>query len=304
MSGNNIICDLSYLAIIEISGTDAESFLNAQFTSNIKKLSEHQLQYSVWCNPKGQVKTTFYIFRHADNFYILLPEELKVSFLKQLSMYILRSNVQLIDQSDSLTILGLCLEKSDVSQSDILKQIPDVLAVLPLPLTETEQKYSRYIIVTDIRQAEPVRESLTEQFTESDLSVWKSLDIQTGIPWLTQETTERFLPQMLNLDLIGALDYQKGCYPGQEIIARLHYRGELKSKLYLITCILKDMPEPGASIVSSENKTVGTAIQAQTDVETTYLLAVIENASIQDKLFLYDTDGPQLTIASLIEQTD
>ncbi len=304
MSGNNIICDLSYLAIIEISGTDAESFLNAQFTSNIKKLSEHRLQYSVWCNPKGQVKTTFYIFRHADNFYILLPEELKVSFLKQLSMYILRANVQLIDQSDSLTRLGLCLEKSDVSQSDILKQIPDVLTVLPIPLTETEQRHSRYIIVTDIRQAEPVRKNLTEQFTESDLYMWKGLDIQTGIPWLTQETAERFLPQMLNLDLIGALDYQKGCYPGQEIIARLHYRGELKSKLYLITCILKDMPEPGASIVSSENKTVGTAIQAQTDVETTYLLAVIENASIQDKLFLYDTDGPQLTIASLIKQTD
>ncbi len=304
MSGNNIICDLSYLAIIEISGTDAESFLNAQFTSNIEKLSEHRLQYSVWCNPKGQVKTTFYIFRHADNFYILLPEELKVSFLKQLSMYILRANVQLIDQSDSLTRLGLCLEKSDVNQSDILKQIPYVLAVLPLPLTETEQRHSRYIIVTDIRQAEPVRKNLTEQFTESDLSMWKGLDIQTGIPWLTQETAERFLPQMLNLDLIGALDYQKGCYPGQEIIARLHYRGELKSKLYLITCILKDMPEPGASIVSSENKTVGTAIQAQTDVETTYLLAVIENASIQDKLFLYDTDGPQLTIASLIKQTD
>ena len=311
MLSNNIISDLSYLAIIEVSGADAESFLNAQFTSNIKKLPEHQLLFSAWCNPKGQVKTTFYIFCHTDNFYILLPEGLKLSFLKQLTMYIFRADVQLTDQSDTLTRLGLCVEKSDLEQLDILNQLPDVLAVLPLASTETalSSRQSRYIIVTDIEQAESIRKTLTEQLTESDSSVWKGLDIQAGIPWLTQETSEIFLPQMLNLELMGALDYQKGCYPGQEIIARLHYRGELKRNLYLTTCTSKDTPEkvtpePGASIVSSENKTVGTVIQAQTDVETTYLLAVIDNASIQDNLFLYNTDGPQLTVSSLTKQTE
>lgn len=133
--------------------------------------------------------------------------------------------------------------------------------------------------------------------------MWKGLDIKTGVPWLIEKTTEKFLPQMLNLDLMEALDYQKGCYPGQEIIARLHYRGELKRNLYLTTCTSKETPGPGASIVSSENKTVGTVIQAQTDVETTYLLAVIDNDSIQDTLSLYDTDGSQLTISSLFNQT-
>jgi hypothetical protein len=304
MLSHNTISDLSYLAIIEISGADAESFLNAQFTSNIKNLSEHQLQFSAWCNPKGQVKTSFYIYRHADNFYILLPEGLKVSFLKQLSMYILRADVQLTDQSDSLTRIGLCLEKSDV-----LNQLPDNLAVLPLAATETELGQSRYIIVTDIQQAKSIRETLTEQLTDTDSSVWKGLDIQAGIPWLTQETVEKLLPQMLNLDLMGALDYQKGCYPGQEVIARLHYRGELKRSLYLATYTSKETPkkitpEPGTIIVSSENRTVGTVIQAQSDVETTYLLAVIDNASIQDNLFLYNTDGSQITVSSLIKQTD
>jgi len=313
MLSNNTFSDLSYLAIIEISGADAESFLNAQFTSNIKNLSEHQLQFSAWCNPKGQVKITFYIYRHADNFYILLPEGLKESFLKQLSMYILRADVQLTDLSDSHSRLGLCLkksdmEKSDVGQSDILNQLPDNLAVLPLASTETEVGQSRYIIVTDIQQAESIRESLTEQLTESDSSVWKGLDIQTGIPWLTLETAEKFLPQMLNLDLMEALDYQKGCYPGQEIIARLHYRGELKRNLYLATCTSKETPKKitpvaGTSIVSSD-KSVGTVIQTQTDVKTTYLLAVIDNDSIQDNLFLYNTDGPQLTVSSLINQSD
>jgi folate-binding protein YgfZ len=314
MLSNGTISNLSFLAIIEISGADAESFLNAQFTSNIKNLTEQQLQFSAWCNPKGQVKTTFYIFRHTDNFYILLPEELKISFLKQLSMYILRADVQLADQSDSLTRLGVCVEKSDleksdseksdVGQADILNQIPDNIAVLPLASTETEQGQPRYIIVTDIQQAESIQDTLTEQLTESDSSVWKGLDIQTGIPWLTQETTEKFLPQMLNLDLMGALDYQKGCYPGQEIIARLYYRGELKRNLYLSTCTSDKPPEPGANIVSSDNKTVGTVIQAQTEAETTSLLAVIDNNSIQDNLSLCDTDGSQITISSLIKQTD
>jgi len=109
---------------------------------------------------------------------------------------------------------------------------------------------------------------------------------------------------MLNLDLMEALDYQKGCYPGQEIIARLHYRGELKRNLYLTTCTSKETPGPGASIVSSANKTVGTAIQAQTDNGLTYILAVIDNDSVQGNLCLYDTDASQLTISSLINQTD
>jgi len=306
MLSNNIISDLSYLAIIEISGADAGSFLSGQFTSNIEKISEHQLQFSAWCNPKGQVKTTFYIYRHADNFYILLPEELKVSFLKQLTMYILRANVQLTDQSDLLTRLGLCVEKSDLEQSDILNQLPDNLTILPLASTATElpSRQSRYIIVTEFEQAESIQNTLTEKLADTDPSVWKLLDIQAGIPWLTPETSEKFLPQMLNLDLMEALDYQKGCYPGQEIIARLHYRGELKRNLYLTTCTSKVTPEPGASIVSSENKSVGTVIQAQTEVDTTYLLAVIDKDSIQDNLCLYDNDGPQLTTSSLIIQTD
>ena len=308
MLSNNIISDLSYLAIIEISGADTESFLNAQFTSNIKRQSEHQLQFSAWCNPKGQVKTTFYIYRHADNFYILLPEELKVSFLKQLGMYILRADVRLTDHSDSLARLGLCVEKSDleksnVEQSDILNQLPDNLAVLPLASTESVQGQSRYIIIFDKEQEGSVRDALTEQLTDTDSSVWKGLDIQSGIPWLTLETAEKFLPQMLNLDLMEAVDYQKGCYPGQEIIARLHYRGELKRNLYLAMCASKETPVAGTSIVSSD-KNVGTVIQAQTDVEATCLLAVIENDSIRDNLFLYNTDGPRLTVSSLIKQTD
>jgi len=308
MLSNNIISDLSYLAIIEISGADTESFLNAQFTSNIKRQSEHQLQFSAWCNPKGQVKTTFYIYRHADNFYILLPEELKVSFLKQLGMYILRADVRLTDHSDSLARLGLCVEKSDleksnVGQSDILNQLPDNLAVLPLASTESGQGQSRYIIIFAKEQEGSVRDALTEQLTDTDSSVWKGLDIQSGIPWLTLETAEKFLPQMLNLDFMEALDYQKGCYPGQEIIARLHYRGELKRNLYLAMCASKETPVAGTSIVSSD-KTVGTVIQAQTDVEATYLLAVIENDSIRDNLFLYSTDGPRLTVSSLNKQTD
>jgi folate-binding protein YgfZ len=301
MLSNNTFSDLSYLAIIEISGADAESFLNAQFTSNIKNLSEHQLQFSAWCNPKGQVKTTFYIYRHADNFYILLPEGLKISFLKQLGMYILRADVQLTDLSDSLTRLGLCLEKSDVGQSDILNQLPDNLAVLPLAATETElsSRQSRYIIVTDIEQAKSIQDTLTEQLTDTDSYLWKGLDIQAGIPWLTQETSEKFLPQMLNLDLMGALDYQKGCYPGQEIIARLHYRGQLKRRLCLATCTTDTYPESGDPVLSHENNTVGTVINAQASEDIYYLLAVIDNDSIENKLSLREPDGSELNLQTL-----
>ena len=101
------ISDLSHLSIIEITGQDAVEFLNGQFTINIKQLAKNHLQFSAWCNPKGQVKTTFFIYRHKSGFNILLPAELKDSFLKQLQMYIMRANVKLIDKSDVLVRVGI-----------------------------------------------------------------------------------------------------------------------------------------------------------------------------------------------------
>ena len=131
-------------------------------------------------------------------------------------------------------------------------------------------------------------------------SIWELLDIQTAYPWVTTQTTQKFLPQMLNLDLIDGLDYQKGCYPGQEIIARLHFRGQLKRSLYLATCSLDSHPESGDQLYANNIKqSVGTVVNARVSQDKYYLLAVINKDAIENKLSLRSSDGSQLSLEQL-----
>ena len=120
----NIITDLSYLELIEVTGEDAEDFLNGQFTTNIEQLAKQHLQFSAWCNPKGQVKTTFFIYRYETGFNILLPAELKESFLKQLQMYIMRANVKLIDKSDELVRVGIQTDNKQLL-AELMDSVPE-----------------------------------------------------------------------------------------------------------------------------------------------------------------------------------
>ena len=146
---------------------------------------------------------------------------------------------------------------------------------------------------------------MVEQLTIIGTSSWKLLDIKAGYPWLSTTTTEKFLPQMLNLDLINGLDYQKGCYPGQEIIARLHFRGQLKRSLYLSTCSLDARPEIADQLYSNDHEnSIGIVINAEVFEDKFYLLAVIEKESIEKHLSLREPDGPKISLQKLPYQKE
>ena len=314
---DNIITDLSHLAIIEISGNDAEDFLHGQFTTNIKQLSKHHLQFSAWCNPKGQVKATFFIYLHGTEFYILLPDELKESIIKQLQMYILRADVKLTDKSDKLIRVGLQTHDATLL-ADLIESVPEqqgnvthgqvttnrglhaLLTVAP----NNEEDASRYILIGSADRQITLWQELVKHFTPIGTPAWELLDIKAMYPWITTQTTQRFLPQMINLDLMDGLDYQKGCYPGQEIIARLHFRGLLKRSLYLATCTLESCseigPEIGDPLYGDDNEqSVGTVVNTQQSEDKYYLLAVIENDSVESKLSLRSSDGPGVNLQQL-----
>jgi len=309
---DNIVTDLSHLALIEISGDDAEEFLHGQFTINIYHLQKHLLKFSAWCNPKGQVRATFFIYRHDDGFTILLPAELKESFVKQLQMYILRSDVELLDKSDEKIRIGLntqnaaflvgLINSDPEQQGDIIQgdtKIYNDLHYLRIVSQGDEKNTHRYILIGSIDEQITLWKELVKHVTPVGTSVWELLDIQAAYPWITTQTTQKFLPQILNLDLIDGLDYQKGCYPGQEIIARLHFRGQLKRSLYLATCRTDAYPESGDQILSSENNTVGIVINTQASEDIYYLLAVIDNDSIENKLSLRESDGQNIRLQTL-----
>ena len=305
---DNIVTDLSHLALIEVSGKEAEDFLHGQFTISIKQLSKNHCQFSSWCNPKGQVRVTFFIYRHEERFIILLPAELKESFLKQLQMYILRADVKLTDKSNELVRVGLQTNKTTLF-ADLIESHPEQqgeviidndLHCLRLPLQGDVSNAHRTILIGSVDGQITLWKELVKHVTPVGTYIWELLDIQTAYPWVTTQTTLKFLPQMLNLDLIDGLDYQKGCYPGQEIIARLHFRGQLKRSLYLATCSLDSHPESGDQLYTNNiEQSVGTVINAQPSQDKYYLLAVIEKELIENHLSLREPNGASLALQPL-----
>lgn len=302
---DNFITDLSHLALIDVSGGDAVDFLNGQFTTNIKQLAEKHLQFSAWCNPKGLVKATFYIYRHETGFNILLPAILRDSFIKQLQMYIMRADVNLVDKSNILIRVGIQtnnkllteLIDSVPEQDDDIKIQKDFHCLRAFGSKNISQ---RYIIIGPIERIRTLWKDFSTYSYPVGAALWELLDIKAAYPWLSSQTTEKFLPQMLNLDLIDGLDYQKGCYPGQEIIARLHFRGQLKRSLYLATCSLDARPEISDQLyINNHKNSVGVVINVQPSKEKYYLLAVIEKEFIEHHLALRATDGASLTLQPL-----
>jgi len=301
----NIITDLSHLSLVEVTGDDAEDFLNGQFTTNIKQLAKHHLQFSAWCNPKGQVKTTFFIYRHETGFNILLPAELLESFLKQLQMYIMRANVNLIDKSDELVRVGILTNNNLLNE--LMASAPEKEGDITiqngvhcLHMFCSKNNSQRYIFIGSTENLTILWKEFLQHSTPVRTTIWELLDIQAGYPWLSPQTSEKFLPQMLNLDLIEGLDYQKGCYPGQEIIARLHFRGQLKRNLYFATCSFNARPEIGDQLFANDiESSVGNIINEQIFKDEYYLLAIIEKEMIRKDLSLREPNGKTIKLQPL-----
>lgn len=310
---DNIIADLSHLAIIHISGDDAESFLHGQLTINIKTFANNHFQFAAWCNPKGQVKVTCIIYRYDDGYTILLPDELREIFIRQLQMYILRSDVKIADQSDTLVRLGIQTQNPE-SFSQLIAAVPDQQGdvtingsghCLYLHSGGDNQDLRRYILIGSADSVTNYWKELVPDHCPVATAIWELLDIQAAYPWLSTDSTEKFLPQMLNLDLIDGLNYQKGCYPGQEIIARLHFRGQVKRRLNLATCEREPDPVPdtefnkGGQLYAGDDKSIGTVINIQAFANKYYLLAIIDVDIIEQAIHLGGIDGPVLNIELL-----
>lgn len=272
----NIIADLSHYGLIEITGKDAATFLAAQLTSDVRQISESTSQLSAWCTPQGRVLAVFRIFQRAGAYYLLLPGELLQPILRRLRMYIVRSDVRLADASSTLVRIGLSGP------------------ALPGSLS---------IVIGEPGAAKKLWRDRQENATPTGAGPWTLLEILAGIPSVHPKTAEAFLPQMLNLEALGGLCFSKGCYPGQEIIARLQYRGQLKRRMYLGLADTAHIPEPGDEVFggdSEETQSVGTVVAAERyPQDRAALLAVIEIGATQGKLCLYEPGGPALILQSL-----
>ena len=234
------LCPLPHYSLIIVSGEESFTFLNNNLTNDFNKVSENISQLNAYCNSKGRVFCCCRVFRRDGCYYLRIIEELEENILKRFQTYILRTKVALkLSDWGGIGLAGNrsgeLIQSLDVNLESALDQPnavihTDKFSILCLPSHQAQ--YPRYEIYAAPEQLKMLWTHLAEQTQPVTTANWRLLAINAGEPEIYPATSEHFVPQMLNLDLLQGISFSKGCYPGQEIVARTHYRGKLKRRMY------------------------------------------------------------------------
>jgi len=306
-SDTHILCDLSHYGLLSACGADTENFLQNQFCNDVRNVSPLQSQLNAYCTPKGRILAFFRLFQRDDCYYLRLPQEILEPTLNRLRMYVMMSKVTLEDVSDSLLRIGFAGPQAAQRLSKHVDEVPTTSDTV----TQTNglsiiciQPGTRFEIVGDIAAISALWTNLSGLATPVGDGSWELQDIHAAIPEIVSETQEAFVPQMVNLQGINALSFKKGCYPGQEIVARMHYLGKLKRRMFLAHTADEASVAPGDSLYAEDSASgqgVGKVVRAQSNPDGGVdLLAVIEISSAEQlKLRLINVDGPLLKLLEL-----
>lgn len=245
----NILTNLSHLGILEISGEDASTFLQGQVTNDVKQLNGHTSQYTGYCTPKGRLLALFLAFAHADHLHLQMPLELIEPISKRLKMYVMRSKVSIVDKSSEILCLGLAGPSTEKLLQDLFGQCPsnahDLITLDKATLLRLPSATPRFLVFTNASHIEQIWQSLASNAVKVGKPAWDWLEIKAGIPEVVAATQEAFVPQMLNLDALNGINFKKGCYTGQEIVARTHYLGKIKRRTLLAHIATESAPQAG-----------------------------------------------------------
>lgn len=273
------------LGAITVAGEDAATFLRAQLTNDVLRLGPDRHFMAGWCDAKGRAQMIAQVSEHGDGYLLIVPRELIEGLLKRLRMFVLRARVEIADASDSFHISGLV--GPDLPTANRREQ-REGQTLLGLPTGANGMARALCVTPTD----SPVRE---DALATGD-NAWERHEIASGLPKIVGATQGLFVPQMLNLHWLMGIDFDKGCYPGQEVIARLHYRGKLTRRLFRMHWY-GQMPAPGDDVVDSDGARQGTVVRTATDDEGNgALLAALKIAAAEGRLATADAD---LTLADL-----
>jgi folate-binding protein YgfZ len=262
-----ILADLSYLSLLQISGDDALTFLQGQVTNDVKLLNGSNSQYAGYCTPKGRLLALFLAYRHAGDFFLQVDASVAEAIAKRLRMYVLRSKVQITDVSEMTVRMGVAGKNVPTVLNALFPQIP----LQPLDFATSSHgillrlpgDHPRYEIIAHADGAHHLWTQLKQQLKPVGKPCWEWLEIQAGIPDIVPATQEEFVPQMVNLDALGAINYKKGCYTGQEIVARTHYLGKVKRRMQPAHITGEARPQPGDDVfVDGSNEAVGKIVRS------------------------------------------
>ena len=296
-----VFTDLGYLGVIAVHGSDAGDFLQAQLSNDIKDCEVNSSQLSAYCTPKGRILGLMRVFRQGDTFYLRLPADSLETVLQRLRMFVLRADVTFEDVSENFCCIGVSGADAAEEIRNAVGQVPagdnQVLHLEKLSIIKVPGIQPRYeVYASSLKAAQTFWDTLNVNGAPVGSPAWRLLEIQAGIPNIFAATTELFVPQMVNLQLVDGVSFKKGCYPGQEIVARMQYLGTLKRRMYLGLIDQDEAVSPGDELyqASGDEQLIGRIVDAQPHPDGGFLaLAVlqIKSADAAD-VHLGDSNGP------------
>lgn len=255
---------LEHLSVIKVSGEDADEFLQGQMTQSTEAINNDLLHLTSFCNPQGRVLATALIQSWNEAYYLILSSDLIDDLITCLNRYILRSKVYL--NKEEINIFGINVSKKNNSYQSFIQSKNQSLRSLA--------NDDNRLILLSYNDEE-------EQFQTISKEDWIIQDIKTGLPLINKINTIKYIPQMLNLDDLNAISFTKGCYTGQEVVARVQHRGKIKQRMYQLEIETDDFVSPQVEVRNIDKK-VGSVVMSARSNNICHALAVI-NINYADK---------------------
>ena len=301
MADSAFFCPLIHEGVLAVRGADAAKFLQGQLTCNLNYLSDTQASLGARCTQKGRMQSSFRILLQGDGVLLAMASELLEPQLADLKKYAVFSKSKLTDESAAWSRFGLVNADSALAslglelpaETDSVARNEHLIAIRVSP--------GRSELWVPSDRADAVKAQLSETLDQADLNEWLLGQIRAGIGQVMPQTRELFIPQMLNLQAVGGVSFKKGCYTGQEIVARMQYLGKLKRRLYRLSLDSAQMPEPGTPLFSpSHSSSIGEVVIAAKADQVIELLAVLQaEAADSGDVHLGTLEGPGLRLLDL-----
>jgi folate-binding protein YgfZ len=301
----SVLAPLTGFSVLAVAGEDAERFLHGQLSCDVEGLAADRSTYGSYNTAKGRMLASFLLWRAEDGFRMLLSRSIAPGVQKRLQMFVLRARVGIASRDAEDVLLGASGPDAAAAVARACGPAPanrhDVSAwpggkVLRVP-------GGRFVITVDASRAVDTWRALSASLRAVGAPCWDWLDIANGIPFVTAATQDQLVPQMANLELIGAVNFKKGCYPGQEVVARTQYLGKLKRRMYLAHLGIETPPASGLSLYSEDtgDQANGLILAAAPGPHGGVdCLAVVQSASMAgSRVHLGALDGPPLEFRPL-----
>ncbi|SNS78473.1 hypothetical protein SAMN06265795_106168 [Noviherbaspirillum humi] len=234
---SSFMAPLTDLGLIAVSGEEGAQFLHNQLTNDVEHLGSGEARLAGYCSPKGRLLATLLMWKAEAGIMLQLPKALQPAIQKRLQMFVLRAKAKLADAVDEAVAIGLAGQQAQDALGNLFPQLPAAdYAKVDAPagsLIRMPDAFNvpRYLWITRPETAQQAWPTLSASVPPAAPSLWRRSQIAAGIPQITPATQDQFVPQMVNFELVGGVNFRKGCYPGQEIVARSQYLGKLKRRM-------------------------------------------------------------------------